>query len=78
MIHSIDYCCICDYIDAKISGSTFLRLKEDSLEQYGLSTGSQIPLMKIIEEVVSNLNACLFNVSFEYYVCTVEKVPTIS
>ena len=67
MIHLlIDYCCICDCIDAKISGSTFLRLKEDSLEQYGLSTGSQIPLMKIIEEVVSNLNACLFNVSFDY------------
>ena len=47
-------------IDAKISGDAFLSLKEDTLEQYGLSTEFKTPLMKIVEEVVCYLNACLF------------------
>ena len=47
-------------IDAKISGDAFLSLKEDSLEQYGLSTEFQTPLLKVVEEVVCNIDAYLF------------------
>ena len=38
--------------DAKIGGDVFLKLDEDSLEPYGLSAEFQIPLMKIVNEVV--------------------------
>ena len=47
-------------VDAKISGDVFLSLDKDSLEYYGLSTKFQIPLMKIIEEVVCNIPEYLF------------------
>ena len=63
-------------IDAKISGDAFLNLKEDSLEQYGLSTEFQIPLLKIVEEVVCNIDAySCFNM---YYACIAERVPKIT
>ena len=64
-------------VDAKISGNDFLSLKKDSLEQFGLSTEFQTPLMKIIEEIVCHL-LNFIGVLFEIILsCTVGKVPTI-
>ena len=48
----VKICILFTIVDAKISGNVFLSLDKDSLEHYGLSTEFQIPLMKIIEEVV--------------------------
>ena len=39
-------------IEAKIDGNQLLSLGEDSLEEFGLSDGFQLPLMKVIEDLV--------------------------
>ena len=45
--------CDCNYyIEAKINGKEFLSLSEDSMKQFGLSSGFQIRLTKTIEDLV--------------------------
>ena len=41
-------------IDARINGYGFLSLNESRLERFGVSFGFQIPLMNIIEDLVSS------------------------
>ena len=39
-------------IEAKLGGLEFLALDEESLKRYDISTGSQVPLLKVVEEMV--------------------------
>ena len=46
------------FIEAKIDGNKLLSLDKGSLDQFGLSDGFQLSLMKIIKDLVCYLYEC--------------------
>ena len=51
--------------EANLSGKELLSLDKESLEQFGISTGFQTSIMKIIVDLVCT-NECIFIVTFEH------------
>ena len=58
LTHWYSYINVLNYIEAKINGYGFLSLDKGSLDQFGLSDGFQLPLMKIIKDLVCYLYEC--------------------